>query len=88
MRGYESTDRALVALESSGNTLVAAILCEHVDVYGYGLLSSDGGPATSCTPISSTRVWRLHAATARASSLAAAFTATPAHHGPLRRQRL
>ena len=34
-------------LESSGgNALVAAVaMCVEVDVYGYGLLSSDGGPA-------------------------------------------
>mmetsp|Transcript_232 Transcript_232/g.653 ORF Transcript_232/g.653 Transcript_232/m.653 type:complete len:688 (-) Transcript_232:71-2134(-) len=48
MRGFESGERSLAALldSSGGNAMIAAIaLCERVDVYGYGLMSSNGRPS-------------------------------------------
>ena len=47
MRGYRTTERSLAALldSSGGNALVAALaMCDSVNVYAYGLLSSNGRP--------------------------------------------
>jgi hypothetical protein len=77
-RGYESSDRALSALlgSSGGNALVAAIgLCERVDVYGYGLLSSDGAPVSG---VSVRAPCALHRARVLRSTLCLLCTHSPA----------